>query len=284
MRKKLLILGLIMMMVLTACDGNGNDETEVPTEATEEKVEPLTEEEEEILKSEEEYWNEEKRKEYVVDRENRIINLVIKTYAYKIEDTDAKTASKRLYEAGCKGFTVKLFFEDDKSNLLCVVKDGEVLENNMEEYIKKHPDKFRAMGGDKNNTSNGEKKSNGYKTDEYVYEFTGFDALPPNPSYGYDKSVIAISMKFTNNSTETIDAWYAFTTDVAVQQKGEELEGGMVPEDYKPTERANYDKEIKPGASIEVVFAYELLDTSSTVKIIDRWTEGNKYVKEVKFK
>ena len=271
MRKKLLILGLIMMMVLTAC-GGGKDkkDTKAPTEV-EETSKELTKEEEEKLEKYIANFNEGNSYKVELNKDNRTVNVIIIRDLIKESDiTISENISEYIEKNIGKDFIVKLFSKTKESKPLLIIKDTEILEDNFKEYSKKYPEKFE--------------QKDEYETDEYLYEYTNFEVLPPNPSYGYDKSVLAITMKFTNNSSEVKDAWFAFTGDVAVQQKGEELEGGMVPEDYKPVERENYDKEINPGESIEVVFSYELLDTNTPVKMIDRWTEGSKYSKDISIK
>ena len=98
---------------------------------------------------------------------------------------------------------------------------------------------------------------------DYVIEFAGYELT--NDSLGGD--AVLITYNFTNNS----DEYYAFCDATYYEAfQGEESLNGTtiyVSEESMDTITKNEYEEIEPGATIEVVLAYELLDTTTPVKV-----------------
>jgi hypothetical protein len=94
----------------------------------------------------------------------------------------------------------------------------------------------------------------------------------------YDgKPTVVVTYQFTNNSTEPA-AFYTSFTDT-VYQNGIECERSY------NLEETNEDKEIKPGATIEVVLDYELNDTTSDIEVeIAGWLSWDENVISKTFK
>ena len=98
---------------------------------------------------------------------------------------------------------------------------------------------------------------------DYVIEFAGYELT--KDSLGGDAVLIAYN--FTNNSDE-YHAFFDATYYEAFQ--GEESLNSTtiyVSEESMDTITKNEYEEIEPGATIEVVLAYELLDTTTPVKV-----------------
>lgn len=98
---------------------------------------------------------------------------------------------------------------------------------------------------------------------DFVFEFTGHELT--KDAYGTD--VVLLTYNFTNNSAEACA--FTDTTYYEVLQNGNDLNSTTiyVSEESMETITKNEYEEIEPGATIEVVLAYELEDTSSPVTV-----------------
>ncbi|MCC2250384.1 DUF5067 domain-containing protein [Virgibacillus sp. AGTR] len=91
-----------------------------------------------------------------------------------------------------------------------------------------------------------------------------------------EKQILAIEMEFTNKSDSPEAPWMEAATVLnAVQETDttvETLSGGnsFLPEDYKPELAKLWKTDIKSGATVDVVIAYELLYPGNPVRIMDR--------------
>lgn len=114
-------------------------------------------------------------------------------------------------------------------------------------------------------------------TGDYIYEIKEIEQL--NGRFDDGTQVLAIEMTFTNNSDEPKSAWSSLgisaeqETDTTV----ESLNGGnsYLPENYKPDLAELWMTDIKPGATVDVVIAFEILYPGNPVRLYDRFGDLN---------
>lgn len=87
-----------------------------------------------------------------------------------------------------------------------------------------------------------------------------------------EKKILALHLKFTNNSDEAVNIWFSnpFKAEQETDTTIELLNGanGQFPEDYFPELVKNGDDvDIKPGATVDAVIGYDMLDPDSPVYI-----------------
>lgn len=87
-----------------------------------------------------------------------------------------------------------------------------------------------------------------------------------------EKKILALHLKFTNNSDEAVTIWFTnpFKAEQETDSTIELLNGanGQFPEDYFPELVKNGDDvDIKPGATVDAVIGYDMLDPDSPVYI-----------------
>ncbi len=143
MKKKILFLGLIMIMALTSC-GIKNKKSD---ESTETMVKALTDEEFGKLEKYLEEYNAplEGKVKAIGDQKKREVNIEVATTTtikdpVLLKDTTVDL-SNLINKDIAKDVLLNYYYEDDKDNLLLLVKDGKVLEDNFEKYLEEHPDK-----------------------------------------------------------------------------------------------------------------------------------------------
>lgn len=108
-------------------------------------------------------------------------------------------------------------------------------------------------------------------TGDYIYEIKEIEQL--DSKFDDGKQVLAIEMSFTNNTEEPASPWMSLgimaeqETDTTV----ETLSGGnsYIPDDYKPEKTELWDTDIKPGATVDAVIAFEILYPGSPVRLYD---------------
>ena len=79
------------------------------------------------------------------------------------------------------------------------------------------------------------------------------------------KDVVIVKYKFTNNSDKAANFMFAF--DDSVFQDGIGLNESLVVDKSAKYSADNQQKDIKPGASLEVECAYELNDTKTDIDV-----------------
>lgn len=87
-----------------------------------------------------------------------------------------------------------------------------------------------------------------------------------------EKKILALHLKFTNNSDEPVTIWFTnpFKAEQETDTTVELLNGanGQFPEDYYPELVKNGDDvAIKPGATVDAVIGYDMIDPDSPVYI-----------------
>ena len=110
--------------------------------------------------------------------------------------------------------------------------------------------------------------SNTIETAEYKYVINGYEII--DNAMFEDKKILALRITFTNSSDEPANVWMTqgFKAEQETDTTIEVLMGanGQFPEDYNPELVKNgSDVDIKPGATIEVIIGYDLLDPEKPV-------------------
>lgn len=118
-----------------------------------------------------------------------------------------------------------------------------------------------------------------YEGSNGIYEFTGYEFM--DGAYG-DK-ILALTMNYTNTTSENQNPWFAFATNLKGEQETaatvELLMGanGQFPDDYKPEAVKMSDLDIKPGATVEAVVGFTLADPASGVYVRSFFDDGAAY-------
>ena len=98
--------------------------------------------------------------------------------------------------------------------------------------------------------------------------------------------VIAITLEYTNTTSENQNPLVAFQSDMTIEQlvddKPELLQSALqdLPEDYKVEDVKNTNLEVEAGKSSNVVFAFTVLNPDEKVILKDTKTEGTDFSRE----
>lgn len=107
-----------------------------------------------------------------------------------------------------------------------------------------------------------------YEGTNGTYTFKNIEYLTGKYS---NEPILAITIDYTNTTDDNQNPWFAFAFDVSGQQETDKTvetllgANGEYPEDYKPESVEMSDKEIKPGATVEVVVGYQPTDPNSPI-------------------
>ncbi|WP_100066044.1 DUF5067 domain-containing protein [Miniphocaeibacter massiliensis] len=256
MKKKLLILGLIMMMALTACGGK---------KATDEEKKKLNEYAEKLEKDADGIFK------FKFDEEKGTFDMIIPetTQIINLDSLreNVETYSNHISEKIGEDFEVTVYYEDLKDSIIVSGKNGKIEKDNTEDFFKEHKDRY---------------KPNSYETDDSYYKFEGAEIS--REKYTGDK-IVVLKMTYKNKSNEAMNPWISFITDLnVVQDDGSTVvnlqdASGSLPSSYGVSASDILSKKIKPGAEIDLIVGYKLSDDTSDVKIIDLWSEGDKFEK-----
>lgn len=109
-----------------------------------------------------------------------------------------------------------------------------------------------------------ETSSNSFEINDHVYKLVGKDLL--DIDY-IDNKTLALEFEFTNNGEEAVspDLTLDFMAEQETEKTIEVLFGSPLPDDYKQEQVDMATKEIKPGATVNIVIAYQLIDENSPV-------------------
>ncbi len=260
MKKKLLVLGFIIMLSLTACGDN----------------QKFNDEEIKIAKSLVEEFNGSGNEGVVarLDESKRIINFVLEP-SLLISDVnglrEAFIEISKVSSDEIENINTKFYYEDDEKNPLLTLKDEKIIKDNMENYVKKHPEK------------QGEKKK--YETEKASFEFLHYKVVDSKEDNG--ETLFVISMNVTNKGDIEISPWFITTLNIKVMQNdniyGEEwlsISNELLDESYR-TDLKDTDKKIKPGETSKMIMAYKLANLEEPVVIKDAPTEGEDFNVEV---
>ncbi|WP_100066045.1 hypothetical protein [Miniphocaeibacter massiliensis] len=151
MNRKFLTLGLILIMSLTACSsGKDSSEPSETSKSTEQVLNKESEISENQLKVAKEYLSEYSSSsngliKTKLDEKNKVVEVVIQRVAAIENPDDVRNGIKSISEffkgAVGEGFTIRMYYLDDSNSNLVVAKDGEIVEDNLEEYLKNNPSK-----------------------------------------------------------------------------------------------------------------------------------------------
>ncbi len=117
-------------------------------------------------------------------------------------------------------------------------------------------------------------KAEAQGTESNVGEYS-VDIKSARLSENYEgKAVVVITYGFTNNSDEAASFGIAF--EDKVYQNGVGLEKAYILKDGDPYDDSNQNKDIKPGASLELEIPYILNDTETDVEVeVKEWISLN---------
>lgn len=128
------------------------------------------------------------------------------------------------------------------------------------------------------NLKNTNRQANIIEDDKYKYEIIKSEVIE-NSMYP-EKKILAIHIKFTNNSKEPTNIWMSqgFKAEQETDTTIELLLGanGQFPEDYYPEQvKLGNDVDIKPAATVDAIIGYDMIDPEKPVYL--RPFTGNDY-------
>lgn len=107
------------------------------------------------------------------------------------------------------------------------------------------------------------------ETDDYVIVVNGTEVI--EGQYDDFGDILALDITFTNKSDQPTSPWMAlvFKAEQETETTVELLNGanGLFKEDYNPEKVKMGDTSIKPGATVDAIFGYELLYPGEPVYI-----------------
>lgn len=110
-------------------------------------------------------------------------------------------------------------------------------------------------------------------TGDYIYKIKEIEQV--ESKFGDGTRALAIELAFTINSYEPKSAWMSLglAAEQSTETTVEELDGENthLPEDYKPDLAELWTMDIKPGATVDVVIAFEILYPGEPVRLYDRF-------------